>query len=294
MKKFISYIISITAILVLMMFILDIIYTQIYSRSNPRNTFQYILKTKDIKYDIVFLGSSRVASHLDIKLFESLSNKNAMNFGVNGISLNDNLLQLKLLIDNNISISEIFLQIDAEFNYEDASIVMTTEAMPFLKNKIVKFHFKKYNEDFNYLYYLPFYRYLIYDPKIGFREAFFSFFNKNPKIDPKIGFVPKYGSDLSIPRVLPLTVSERNIILEEIIRICKKNDIELTLYLSPFCSKVENKEYLESLKNKIPSLLDLSEGYDDELFYNCGHLNLQGAQLFTENLYHATLNNELK
>lgn len=273
-----------------MMFILDIVYTQIYSRPNARNTFQYILKTKNKKFDIAFMGSSRVASHIDTKLFESLSNKQAINFGVNGISLNDNLFQLKLLLKNNNSISQIFLQIDSEFNYEDTSIVMTSEAMPFLKNEIVKSHFKKYNENFKYLYYIPFYRYIMYDPKIGFRETFISYFNKTPKIDPSIGFLPKFGNDLSIPRVLPLIVSERNIILEEIISICKENKIELILYLSPFCSKVENKEYLEALKSKIPDLIDLSKGYSDDLFYDCGHLNFQGAQLLTKNLYHATPN----
>ena len=71
--------------------------------------------------------------------------------------------------------------------------------------------------------------------------------------------------------------------------MCKKNDIELTLYLSPFCSKVGNKEYLEKLKNKIPDLIDLSEGFSDDLFFDCGHLNIQGAQLLTENLYRATI-----
>ena len=109
---------------------------------NPRKHISiYLKKQKTRSLILLFLGSSRVASHIDTELFKQLSNKNVINFGVEGISLNDNLLQLKLLLNNNISISQLFLQIDHEFNFETSSIVMTTEAMPFLYNEIIKFSF---------------------------------------------------------------------------------------------------------------------------------------------------------
>ncbi len=276
MRKFIRVVVSIIIFLFFIMFILDIIYTQIYKSSIPRSSLQYTLKTQNKKFDIVFLGSSRVASHIDTELFESLSNQHVINLGVEGVSLNDNLLQLNLLIDNFEPISTLFLQIDANYNIESSSILATSDAMPFLNNEIIKSHFKKYNENFNYLNYFPFYRYIIYAPRIGFRETFL--------------FIPKFGNNISIPNVLPNSISKKNLILEDIITICKKNNIELILYTSPFCSKVINKNYIEKLKNKIPNLIDLSNGYDDELFYDCGHLNIQGAKVFTKNLYNSTFN----
>ena len=36
------------------------------------------------------------------------------------------------------------------------------------------------------------------------------------------------------------------------------------------------------------NLINLSKGYNDRLFYDCGHLNNQGAKIFTNNLYNET------
>jgi hypothetical protein len=70
--------------------------------------------------------------------------------------------------------------------------------------------------------------------------------------------------------------------------ICKKNEIQLILFISPYCSKAKNTDYIEKLKIKVPTLIDLSKDYDDNLFFNCGHLNNQGAIKLTINLYNST------
>jgi hypothetical protein len=289
MKQFFKYIISISIITIALLYLCDFIYTQVYVNSNPRNKLQYILKTKNKNFDIVFIGSSRVANHINNKLFDSLSNKKTINFGVEGAGLNDNLLQLKLLIAN-CNISSVFLQIDSNFEYEKPSNIAISEAMPFLNfNSIINTHIKKYFNNFGKIKYIPFYRYAINDPKIGFREMFFSVINKNPRINPSIGFTPKFGNKLPLNESsLPKTIKAKNSILDEITNICRKNNIQLTLYISPYCSKTKNMSYIKKLLSKVPNLLDLSKGYGDKLFSDCGHLNNQGAKIFTTNLYNAT------
>ncbi len=288
MSKFIKYLISILVLTIGLMFLSDFIYTQIYNNSNPRNKLQYILNTKNQKFDIVFLGSSRVANHVNTKVFDSLSHKKTINLGVEGAGLNDNLLQLKLLISNN-DISNIFLQIDSNFESISPSNISTSETMPFLRNSIIKNHLKIYFENFGKLQYIPFYRYAVNEPKIGLRELFFSIINKKPKVNPSVGFSPKYGNKLPlIGSGLPTTSREKNIILDEIIDVCRENKIQLTLFISPYCSETKTIDYIQKLKAKIPDLIDLTKGYEDNLFYNCGHLNTQGADVFTTNLYNAT------
>lgn len=291
MKQFLKYIISISISTIALLYLCDFIYTQVYINSNPRNKLQFILNTKNENFDIIFLGSSRVANHIDTKLFDSLSNKKTINLGVEGAGLNDNLLQLKLLIANN-NISNVFLQIDSNFEYDKPSNIAISEAMPFLNyNDIINTHIKKYFNNFEKLEYIPFYRYAINDPKIGFREMFFSVANKKPKTNPSIGFTPKLGNKLPlIESSLPKKIKLKNIILDEITDICRKNKIQLTLYISPYCSKTKNMKYIEKLITKVPNLIDLSKGYDDKLFFDCGHLNNQGANIFTTNLYNATKN----
>jgi len=290
MNHFIKYLISILVITLGLLYLSDFIYTQIYINAKPRNKLQYILNTKNENFDIVFIGSSRVANHIDTKLFDSLAQKKTINLGAEGAGLSDNLLQLKLLINNNY-VSNVFLQIDSNFESISPSNIAISEAMPFIKNTIIKNHLRKYFENFEKLEYIPFYRYAINDPKIGFRELFFSSINKNPGTNPSVGFSPKFGNNIPlIENSLPSTIRERNIILEEIIEICKKNQISLTLFVSPYCSKTKTEDYIEKLTSKVPNLINLSEGYDDKLFFNCGHLNNQGAKIFTNDLYNKTKN----
>jgi|TARA_B110000908_G_scaffold170221_1_gene229138 hypothetical protein len=288
MQRFFKYIISLFTLTILLLYLCDFTYTQIYLKSNSRNKLQYILKTKNSNFDVVFLGSSRVANHINTHLFDSLSNKKTVNMGVEGAGLNDNLLQLKLLIANN-HISNIFLQIDSNFEYDKPSNISISEAMPFIKNEIINNHINKYFSDFKKLEYIPFYRYAINDPKIGFREVFFSIINKKPRTNPSIGFTPITGNKRPlIDGRLPNSIGSRNIILNEIINICHKKNIKLVLFTSPYCSKTKNLNYINKLKINIPSLIDLTKNYDDSLFYNCGHLNSKGANIFTINLYNAT------
>lgn len=290
MSQFIKYLFSLLLLIIGLLYLCDIIYTQTYINSNPRNKLQYILNTEDEVFDVVFLGSSRVANHIDVKLFDSLSHKKNINLGVEGAGLNDNLLQLKLLVDKN-HISNIFLQIDFNFERTSPSNISISEAMPFLRNKIIKDHLKNNFINFKKLEYLPFYRYAINDPKIGFREFFISIFNKKPRINPSIGFTPKIGNILPLKgQNLSKTIKQNNSVLDEIIKICKENKIALTLYTSPFCSKTKNMDYINKLKIKVPGLIDLSKGYSDKMFFNCGHLNSEGAKIFTTNLYNATKN----
>lgn len=295
MKQFLKHTISISILAIALLYLCDFSYTRAYLNSNPRNKLQYILNTNNENFDIVFMGSSRVANHIDTQLFDSLSHKKTINLGVEGAGLNDNLLQLKLLIASN-NISNVFLQIDSNFEGDKPSNIAISEAMPFLNhNSIINSHIKKYFSNSKKLQYIPFYRYAKNDPKIGFRELFFSVANKKPRTNPSIGFTAKIGNKLPLIDLnLPKTIKPKNIILDEIIDVCRKNKIQLTLFISPYCSKTKNMSYIEKLITKVPTLIDLSKGYDDKLFFNCGHLNNQGAKIFTTNLYNATKNKSRK
>ncbi|GHC59505.1 hypothetical protein [Ulvibacter litoralis] len=290
MKQFLTYLFSLVALTLALLYCCDFLYTQVYINATPRNKLQYIIETENENFDVVFLGSSRVANHIDTELFENLSNKKTINLGVEGAGLNDNLLQLKLLIAKN-TVKTIYLQIDTNFESENPSNIVISEAMPFISNPIVKNHVKKYFNNFNKLTYIPFYRYAINDPKIGFREFFLSLINKKPRIAPSNGFAPKFGNRTPLRgHNLPITIKQENSVLNEFIEICKKNEIQLLLYTSPYCSSTNNLNYFEKLTLKIPGLINYSKGFNDTLFFNCGHLNNKGAQEFTNLLYITTKN----
>lgn len=290
MRKFLLHIFAILLFVFLLMFVSDILYSKIYRNANPRSTLQYILKQKNENFDVVFLGSSRVANHIDTDLFNKFSQKKTVNLGVQGASLNDNMLQLKLLLESN-KVELVFLQIDSNLNTTNPSNISTAEAMPFIENPIVALHTKKYNPDFEQLYYIPFYRYAINDSKIGFRETFFTLINKKPVIDPSNGYIPKFGN--TIPNTQPaiMGVKKRlqgNPILDEIRALCQEKNAKLVLFITPYCSKINPDSYVLKMKKIAPDLIDLTKGYPDSLFFNCGHLNDQGAKKLTQALYEST------
>lgn len=284
MKTFIKHIISIIILLIALLYISDFAYTLIYKKSNPRSKLQYILSVEHQEYDIVFLGSSRVANHIDTKVFDSLSNKKTINLGVLGASLNDNLLELKLLVKSN-TIKNLVLQIDDSYQYTNSTTMVTAGAVPFIRNEIIKEHLKDNLSNFNQMYYLPFYRYAINGHKIGFRESFFSLVNRKSRVDPKIGYYPKYGNYPEQTASLPDALVKGNVVFNEIVEICKRQDINLVLFVAPYSSKMKNIEYIDKLKERYPNLIDMSRGYKDDLFYNYGHLNHKGAQIFTRDLF---------
>lgn len=288
MKKFVSVLIKILLLVILALYLSDFIYTSIYALSEPRSQVQYILNTNEQNFDILFLGSSRTANHIDTNLFDSLSSKRTINFGAEGAGLNDNLLQLKLFVAKNKT-KCVYLQVDKNYDSEAPSSISASAAMPFLKNEIISKHLKDYFTDFNKLRYIPFYRYAINDPKIGFREMFFSIIQKKPRIDPSNGFTPKFGtSEFFKEEKLPQSLKIDNKILAEIKSICEEHSIKLILFTTPYCSMIVNKDYIKKLKVRIPELILLTENYSDEMFFDCAHLNYQGARKLTENLYIAT------
>lgn len=282
MKKFIKYIISLFIVVFLIFTTLDLVYTGVYKYTNPRNKIQYILRLKPQKINYIFLGSSRTANNIIAKEILKTTGIRAINLGVEGAQLNDNLLQLKLLLNNGVVADKIFLQVDYQFENLQKSSMAKADALPFIHNTIIKEHVKNEIEDFSEMYYMPFYRYMLADYKIGFREFFFSVSNKKPKVDLDDGFIPKTGNRKLKKQVLPEKIAEKNEVLEKIQFLCDQNNIELVFFCAPFCSATENINYVDKLKMKLPKLQDYSRSMNDSLFFDCGHLNDKGALIFTK------------
>lgn len=286
MKQFIKHIIKLGLIVLFFLVLADFFYTSVYNNCTPRNKLQFVLKNNDLEYNNIFLGSSRVANHIDVVLLDSLSKQKNLNLGVEGANYSDNLMMLKLYLKNNNKVERLFFQLDHFYENNEMSAIANSEALPFIRNKIIKKHFEKYDDSFLAYYYLPFYRYQSADFKIGFREFFMSLINKKPKINFNEGYIPKYGRpDKLIPEKLPKKVSEKNVYFNEILNVCEEYGIDVVLFCAPFSSNVENREYINQLMKKYPTLYNYSNAIDDIYFKNSTHLNDEGAKLFTKLIF---------
>ncbi len=284
MKKFIQYLLATIVSVLIIMTVLDLVYTYGYIHAKPRNKVQYILKLKNKKIDYGFLGSSRVDNHIVTKMVEKATGGTAINLGVQGGKLDVTYLILQLLLDNNVQFKKLFIEIDYNYNIEGNSNFFKAETLPYIRNNsIINTFQKKNNPDYFLCYYLPFYRYASNDYKIGFREFFNSTTSKHSTENFADGFNPRKEPFHDKGYTLPKTINKSNKMLDNIDRLCKEKHIDVTYFCAPFCSQVATSDYPEKLQQKIPNFKNYSKTLLDQKYYvNCGHLNEDGAKLFTK------------
>ena len=171
MKKFIFYIVKILTAIILLAIFLDGLYTYIFMKSENRGKIEAVVNSKAKKYDVVILGSSRANNHFISQMFEDKGLK-TFNYGMSGGHLFEASLLLKLMIERKYEIKNIILEADLNLSNDQESEGVAAKFLPYIhSSEVIKNHFAA-EPIFKELYYVPFYRYIKFDSKIGFREIY--------------------------------------------------------------------------------------------------------------------------
>lgn len=288
MKQFILFLLKIVGVLILTMVLLDVTYTTVYLQSNKRSKIDYLYNSKDQNYDVVFLGSSRVNNHFVPKLFNEQGYK-TFNFGITRSRLEESALMLKLMVERNYKIKNLILQVDLNINTNDHSEDIRSLFMPYLhQSEIIRTHYKNIPE-YHELLYVPFYRYMHYDARVGFREMFLSLLHKKTNVLDNDGFYPLQSIEgKMVPADLSKYYPKRNVAYEEIKAICKKNHIHLIALTTPMCLSTINREYFNHIHEVYPEIYNFENAVtEDKYFATCGHMNQAGAEVFTKVVFNA-------
>ena len=285
MNRFLKYTILFLVILFLASLLLDVLYTAIISHSAQRNKIENVIHTTNKKYDVIIMGTSRANNHFVTELFEKEGLK-AFNYGISGAHLFETSLLLKLMVANKYEIKNLVLEADLSICNEKRDEGTTARFMPYIHgNEIIKKHYKN-EADFYQMYYLPFYRYIKFDNKIGFREVYEVASKKPTNTLHHKGYYPlipnKKGNmknDISSLKVI------RNKYYEEIKQICKDNSIKLTVVMTPMCENTKGLNYFEKVQQLYPEIHNFENVItDDKYFASCGHLNDEGAKMYTKRI----------
>lgn len=264
------------------MFFLDRTYTYIFENGEPRSKFQYMLQSKK-HYDVAFFGSSRTENHLDCNLITELTGKSCANFGISGSSIGDMLVLMKLAKNRQLTFNKVFMQVD--YNYNNAGITDYLKAIlvPFIGNPAVKEQLHKYNVDLIYES-IPFYRYMKFDKAIGIRELYASFLKRKTNIDLELGFSPKQGIGDQVAGSFPETIKNTSEELDQMIKLYKNTNTKIEFFTAPYCKAIKNRDFINKVQLKVPGLHNYINIFDDkdEYFFDCGHLNGAGAEVFTK------------
>lgn len=285
MRRFTIFLISLLLGILAMLYLLDFAYTYVYTAGLPRNKISYLLSLKNEKIDYVFLGSSRVDNTIDSDIIEVNTGKTALNLGIQGAKPDDYFLMLKLLHEQNIQTKAVFIQVDYVFNLEGNSEILKSALMPFISKPIISEFVEERSNDYFFLKNIPFYRYLKYDYKLGFREFTSTLLHRRPGLDLDNGYTPKYGqAGGQLKSELPERLKEKNETLQAINNFAVNNNIKIYYFMAPFCPATLNQNFGSKLQEKIPGFIDFSNIFKDheEYFFNCGHLNDKGAKKFSQ------------
>jgi len=285
MKKFSAYIVGGLLSILVLMTVLDLVYTKIYQTSYPRSKFQYLRSLKDTKVDFIFIGSSRVENSIIPSVIYDITGKKAVNLGFQAAKLGDLFTLLQLIKAYNIHSETIFIQVDYIYNIVGGnSNICQYEMIPFIReNAITKEYSDRYAMNPIANYYIPFYRYCNNDLKIGFREIFANIIDIKSKVIINEGYRAFHGSAVKLEGSLPDAILDKNAILDSIQSFSKCNNLKVVFYCAPFCKNNKNQDFTSKLKAKILGFKDFSRVLDDDsMFMNCNHLNDSGARRFTE------------
>jgi len=283
MKQFLIFIGKILLVLLLSALALDFIYTTVFAQSETRNKVENVINSKPQNYDVIILGTSRANNHFVSELFEKEGLK-TFNYGMSGAHLFETSLLLKLMIERGWNIKNVIIETDLNLSNEKRDDGTFGRFMPFMhQSEIITNHFKN-EPDFTELYYVPFYRYIQFDEKVGFRAWYKTLANEptntlaNNGYYP-LGYNPKANMKNNIASLVPL----RNRYFEEIKQICKENNINLIAVTTPMCSNVKGMEYFKKVKALYPEIKEYEHVVEgDQYFSSCGHLNDKGARLYTK------------
>jgi hypothetical protein len=154
--------------------------------------------------------------------------------------------------------------------------------MPYIHHsKTIAAHFSE-EQDFNSLYFIPFYRYIAFDSQIGFREMFFNAIHKKTVHLDNRGYYPLGNKKGNMKNDIRALMPLQNKYYEEIKGICKANNINLIAVMTPMCTNTKGLNYFEKVNQIYPEIHNYENAVEgDRYFSSCGHLNDTGAKKFT-------------
>ena len=178
------------------------------------------------------------------------------------------------------------MEVDLNINSDSFSFGNQAKYMPFITtNSLVSNYYQNKLSDYNYVKYIPFYRYIKYEPQIGFREMFFSLIKRPSNSLHNYGLFPLMNEGKNMSHDLTDKTPKRNLSYELIKKTCKENNIKLIVVTTPVCENTKGIDYFRKINTIYPEILNYENSVvEDKYFSSCGHLNYEGAKLLTSKI----------
>ncbi len=306
MRKFIFRVLIFVIPFILLAYISDKTISGILKKSNSFADGEYPvwndLYNGEINSDIVIYGSSRALKHISPEILYDSLNVPAYNLGVNGHTLRSEYFRHTLLMKYNRLPRLIIQTIDVTSFEKISDLYNPDQFLPYMLNN-TEMERGIFNGFRHIDYHLPMIRY--FGKKEAMLEVLKLVFAERLNTPVRVrGYRPRdqeWTDDLKSAKqkmgLLEVKSDSAIIVLfEKFIAECKEKKLPLVLVYTP--EYIEGQKFVSnradilsiysilSQKYDVP-LLDYSNdsiSYNRNYFYNSGHLNKTGAELFTRML----------
>jgi len=287
-------------------YIFDMVYTYLLTHSN-NDKIWWAAKIKDKKYDFGFLGNSRAAFMVNTDTLEKRWGKKGVNLGIGGINIMEQYLIINKFYENRNSLSDIFIEVDIIDLGRLTSLKSQYRLYPFLPFITIDRHvYDEVKKNYGaksafYWRYLPFYRYIQFNSKIGSVAVLNCFLPiEKPDFDMETGDVEIYKiSEKGRLGHIPLdykptgekwegiySIQYYNY-LERIIKVCEQNGTKVHLYTAPyFYLKYESCQNFNAVVDS--AILPICKKYNADYKNFCGMKISHNPMCFTIDQNHIT------
>jgi hypothetical protein len=249
---------------------------------------------------LVIIGSSRALVHFDTRILDSVTGLASYNYGLNAASIKTCFNTISYVLHYQKQAKLVLLNID--YNLFDLSTDPYKDAYYYPFEKNMPGFLTSDNGSNKFLHRLTVFDISLYDDYTKY-AALDGWLRPHRKLEGSFnGYTPNNDfTDFKIPVVNPsqktnITLSDSGFKqLNDIINLCKKEQVQLALLVSPYYKGCFPDVYFTNyysiieavkqtaIKNKVvfidySALPSLS---DKKYFYNCNHLNTTGAGLYT-------------
>lgn len=261
------------------------------------------LVSGNINSQIVIYGTSRARAHINSKILEDTLNLSTYNLGIDGYTFDMEYCRHQLVLEKNKKPSYIIQTLDYHMLGKIHDLYQYEQFYPYFDNKIILKTIKNYNGPNWWDYHLPLVRYY------GGKEEIFSAINillrpshnKGNRYKGFYNFDQNWTNDFEKAKKSKKTIfqkidKESVILFEKLITDTKKRGIPMIFVYTP--EHIEGQHFVSNrkeimdfyskiaVKYKIP-YLDYSSDkmcFNKDYFYNSEHLNLKGANIFSQKL----------
>lgn len=259
---------------------MDYLFTQVYYQAAPRNKVSW-LKSDELpdSMDYAIFGSSRSIHNLSPKIIEKRTGLTGFNFGCDAAGPVEIALMVKEVLHYS-SVRNVYIQVDTKYELQEPDDFGEVIWMPFIHEDQVYDAFKSFGRKYWAYRYIPFYRFQLLSPEIGYRNVILSLAGRKGNFMKEKGYVPIYGFKNKHSVYRDTIQNIENIILAELNEYCEQNGVEVQYFTAPiYASEVD----FTPLAMFLPNYTDFSRSVDSmKFFLNATHLNHEGAKVFTE------------